>query len=103
VRGAPPRGVTTRVINHASSSQISRSLSLFARVLNRHKQKAMELMSEAENRAIDARFRLPTSSASRTAVVRLRALRTRGAGQRGLRAIRSSSPRALRPALEACA
>ena len=34
----------------------------------------MDQMSEAENRALDARCRLPTSPASRTAVVRLRAL-----------------------------
>jgi len=34
----------------------------------------MERQSEAENCALDARCRLPTSPASRTAVVKLRAL-----------------------------
>ena len=34
----------------------------------------MDQMSEAENRALDARCRLPTSPTSRTAVVRLRSL-----------------------------
>jgi len=34
----------------------------------------MDQMSEAETRVLDARCRLPTSPASRTAVVRLRAL-----------------------------
>jgi hypothetical protein len=34
----------------------------------------MDQQSEAENRALDARCRLPTSSASRTAVIKLRAL-----------------------------
>jgi hypothetical protein len=34
----------------------------------------MDQLSEAEMRALDARCRLPTSPASRTAVVRLRAL-----------------------------
>ena len=34
----------------------------------------MDQQSEAENRALDARCRLPSSPASRTAVVKLRAL-----------------------------
>ena len=65
------------------------------------KPRAMNRQSEAENRALDARCRLPTSPASRTAVVRLRALSSFSQGMCLWNYAECDLPHLVRCALEA--